>query len=93
MKRPYLVPEVSRGAVLVGLDLSKVSKNQFFILFVPRLSSHRMKLSCGVWNEPLVPHVRKGGCSPPRLIVSIPVEEFGSFHKLRGIAVSSSGGA
>lgn len=48
-----------------------------------------MELSCGVRNEPLVPHVSEGGRSSPGLIVSVPVEELGCFYKLGGVAVSS----
>lgn len=75
------------------LDGRKFLNPVFLNLVVSCVSSHRMKFSCGVWEEPLVPHIRKGGRSPPGLIVSIPMEELGSFHKLRGIAVSSSGSA
>lgn len=79
-----------QGAVLLGLDWLKVLATSLVNLVVPCLSSHRMKLSCGVWNEPLVPYIRKGRCSPPWLIVSVPVEEFGSFNKLWGVPISSS---
>lgn len=82
------VPEVSCGAVLLGLI--KCSSEQSTFLLVPCCFPHRMELSCGVRNEPLVPHVREGGCSSPGLIVSIPVEELCCFYKLRGVAVSSS---
>lgn len=92
-KRPNLVPEILRGVVLLGLGWlgwSKVPETKFSRLVVPCVSSHWMKFSCGVWNEPLVPHVRKGWRSPPGLIVPVPVEEFGSFHKLWGVAVSGA---
>lgn len=91
VRRPYFIPEISRAAVLLGHCWSKVPETNFvFNLFVPCVSSHRIKFSCRVWDEPLVPQFSKGGCSPPRLIVSIPVEEFGSFYKLIGVAVSRS---
>lgn len=57
------------------------------------MSSHGMEFSHRVWDEPFVPHVSKRRRSPPRFIVSSPVEEFGSFHKLGGVTVSSSTGA
>lgn len=82
------VPEVSCGAVLLGLI--KCSSEQSTFLLVPCCFPHRMELSCGVRNEPLVPHVREGGRPSPGLIVSIPVEELGCFYKLRGVAVSCS---
>lgn len=69
------------------------SSPSFLALFFPRTSSHGMEFSRRVRNEPFVPHVSKWGRSPPRFIVSIPVEESGSLHKLRGVAVSSSTGA
>lgn len=95
MKRPYLVPEISRGVVLLaqgGLRCSKVHETIFFqsSLVLPCVFSHGMEFICGVWNEPLVPHISEGGRSPPGLVVAVPVEEFGSFHKLCGVAVPSS---
>lgn len=55
-----------------------------------QMSSHGMELPCRVRNKPLVPHFRKRGRSPPGLVMSVPVEEFGGFHKLGGIAVCGS---
>lgn len=54
------------------------------------VSSHWLKLPRGVWNEPLIPDVSEGRQPSPRLVMSVPVQEFGSSHKLRGVAVSSS---
>lgn len=82
------VPELSCGAVLLGIIKCSSAHSTFQL--VPCRFPHRVELSCGVRNEPLVPHVSEGGRSSPGLIVSIPVEELGCFYKLGRVAVSSS---
>lgn len=83
------VPELSCGAALLGII--NCSSEQTTFPLVPCCFPHRVELSCGVGNEPLVPHISEGRRSSPGLIVSIPVEELGCFHKLGGVAVPSSG--
>lgn len=88
------VPEISRGVFLPGHGwlgwLNVPETKKMFSLVVPCVFSHGMKFSRGVYDVPLVPHVGEGGGSPPRLIVSVPVEEFGSFHKLWRVAVAGT---
>lgn len=63
-------------------QLCRVSIQLRDYLFVPRVSSDWMEFPGGIWNVPLVPNFGVGRGSSPRLIMAIPVEEFGGVDEL-----------
>lgn len=58
----------------------------FIGLWMP---SDQAELACRIRDVPLLPHLGVWSRSSPRFEMSVPVEQLGSFHKLRRISFSS----
>lgn len=54
-----------------------------------RMSSDQAELACRIRDIPLLPHLSIWSRSSPWFEMSVPMEQLGSFHKLRRISFSS----
>lgn len=54
------------------------------------MSPDQAELACRIRDIPLLPHFSVWSCSSPWFEMSIPMEQLGSFHKLRRIPFSSA---
>lgn len=54
------------------------------------MSADQAELACRVRNIPLLPDFSIWSCSSPWFEVSVPMEQLGSFHKLRRVPLSST---